>query len=123
MLYLIMLNCILLYFFFSSRRRHTRCALVTGVQTCALPICQSIDVALYESVFNMMESLLPEYSVFNEIRQPAGSSLPGITPSNAYLCADGKYALIAGNGDSIFKRLMTAIGCPEAADKIGRAHV
>src|SRR3546814_11433444 len=64
----------------------------------------------------MVEGLLPEYSVFNEIRQPAGSSLPGITPSNAYLCADGKYALIAGNGDSIFKRLMTAIGCPEAAD-------
>ena len=70
---------------------------------------QSIDVALYESVFNMMESLLPEYSVFNAIRQPSGSSLPGITPSNAYICADGKYALVAGNGDSIFKRLMTVI--------------
>jgi formyl-CoA transferase len=70
---------------------------------------QSIDVALYESVFNMMESLLPEYSVFNAIRQPSGSSLPGITPSNAYVCADGKYALVAGNGDSIFRRLMTVI--------------
>lgn len=71
---------------------------------------QVIDVALYESVFNMMESLLPEYSVFNEIRQAAGSSLPGIAPSNAYRCADNKYVLIAGNGDSIFKRLMAVIG-------------
>lgn len=71
---------------------------------------QMIDVALYESVFNMMESLLPEYSVFDEIRQPAGSELPGISPSNAYLCQDGKYVLIAGNGDSIYQRLMQAIG-------------
>jgi formyl-CoA transferase len=71
---------------------------------------QMIDVALYESVFNMMESLLPEYAVFNEVRQPAGSSLPGIAPSNAYRCKDGKFVLIAGNGDSIFKRLMTLIG-------------
>ena len=59
---------------------------------------QMIDVALYESVFNMMESLLPEYAVFGEIRQPAGSSLPGIAPSNAYRCQDNKYVLIAGNG-------------------------
>lgn len=71
---------------------------------------QMIDVALYESVFNMMESLLPEYSVFGEVRQAAGSSLPGIAPSNAYRCRDHKFVLIAGNGDSIFKRLMTAIG-------------
>ncbi len=71
---------------------------------------QVIDVALYESVFNMMESTIAEYSVFGEVRQPAGSSLPGITPSNAYRCADDKYALIAGNGDSIFKRLMSLIG-------------
>lgn len=77
---------------------------------------QMIDVALYESVFNMMESLLPEYAVFNEIRQPAGSSLPGIAPSNAYLCADQKYVLIAGNGDSIFKRLMLAINRPDLAE-------
>lgn len=71
---------------------------------------QVIDVALYEAVFNCMESLLPEYSAFGEIRQAAGSALPGIAPSNAYLCADGGYILIAGNGDSIFKRLMNAIG-------------
>jgi len=87
---------------------------------------QMIDVALYESVFNMMESLLPEYSVFGEVRPPAGSSLPGIAPSNAYLCQDGKYVLVAGNGDSIFKRLMTLIGRadladdPELADNTGR---
>lgn len=77
---------------------------------------QMIDVALYESVFNMMESLLPEYSVFGEIREPAGSSLPGIAPSNAYRCQDNKYVLIAGNGDSIFKRLMGVIGRPDLAD-------
>lgn len=71
---------------------------------------QMVDVALYESVFNMMESTIAEYSVFGQVRQPAGSSLPGITPSNAYRCADDKYALIAGNGDSIFKRLMSLIG-------------
>jgi len=87
---------------------------------------QMIDVALYESVFNMMESLLPEYAVFGEIRPPAGSSLPGIAPSNAYLCQDGKYVLIAGNGDSIFKRLMGVVGrpdlgdAPELADNSGR---
>lgn len=77
---------------------------------------QMIDVALYESVFNMMESLLPEYSVFGEVRQPAGSSLPGIAPSNAYRCKGNKYVLIAGNGDSIFKRLMLAIGRSDLAD-------
>lgn len=70
---------------------------------------QQVDVALYESVFNMMESLMPEYSVFQTVRQPAGSSLPGIAPTNAYRCKDGKYALIAGNGDSIYRRLMEKI--------------
>ena len=70
---------------------------------------QVIDVALYESVFNCMESLLPEYSAFGAVREAAGSALPGIAPSNAYPCADG-WVLIAGNGDSIFKRLMSAIG-------------
>jgi formyl-CoA transferase len=71
---------------------------------------QVIDIALYEAVFNCMESLLPEYSAFGEVRQAAGSALPGIAPTNAYLCADGGYVLVAGNGDSIFKRLMTLIG-------------
>ena len=69
---------------------------------------QVIDVALNEAVFNVMESLVPEYSAFGAIREPAGSALPGIAPSNAYRCGDG-VVLIAGNGDSIFKRLMQVI--------------
>ena len=87
---------------------------------------QVIDVALYEAVFNCMESLLPEYSAFGAVRGPAGSALPGIAPSNAYLCSDGGYALIAGNGDSIFKRLMKEIrrddlgADPALADNAGR---
>jgi len=71
---------------------------------------QEIDVALYESVFAMMESLIPEYDAFGYVREPAGSALPGITPSNSYPCNDGSYVLIAGNGDSIYKRLMSLIG-------------
>ncbi|WP_103035421.1 CaiB/BaiF CoA transferase family protein [Castellaniella caeni] len=82
---------------------------------------QMIDVALYESVFNMMESLLPEYAVFGQVRQPAGSSLPGIAPSNAYACQDG-YVLIAGNGDSIFRRLMQAIGRDDLGADPALAH-
>lgn len=82
---------------------------------------QVIDVALYESVFNCMESLLPEYSAFGAVRQPAGSALPGIAPSNAYRCADG-HALVAGNGDSIFKRLMAAIGRDDLAADPALAH-
>ena len=75
---------------------------------------QVVDVALYEAVFNCMESLLPEYSAFGAVRQPAGSALPGIAPSNAYPCADGM-VVIGGNGDSIFKRLMVAIGRDDLA--------
>jgi formyl-CoA transferase len=91
---------------------------------------QVVDVALYEAVFNCMESLLPEYSAFGAVREAAGSALPGIAPSNAYACRgdDGTpaYVLIAGNGDSIFRRLMTAIGRadlaadPLLADNAGR---
>ena len=89
---------------------------------------QEVDVALYEAVFNMLESVLPEYSKFGAIRQPSGSSMPGIAPTNAYLCQDGKYALIAGNGDSIYKRLMDMIGRsdlandPRLARNAGRAE-
>lgn len=88
---------------------------------------QVIDVALHEAVFNVMESLIPEYSAFGAVREPAGSALPGIAPSNAYRCADG-VVLVAGNGDSIFKRLMTAIGRddlghdPALADNAGRVR-
>ena len=70
---------------------------------------QVIDVALNEAVYNVMESLIPEYSAFGAVREAAGSALPGIAPSNAYRCNNG-FVLIAGNGDSIFKRLMQAIG-------------
>ena len=86
---------------------------------------QVIDVALHEAVFNVMESLLPEYSAFGAVREAAGSALPGIAPSNAYPCQDG-WVLVAGNGDSIFKRLMAAIGrddlgqAPDLADNAGR---
>ena len=86
---------------------------------------QVIDVALHEAVFNVMESLIPEYSAFGAVREAAGSALPGIAPSNAYRCADG-YALVAGNGDSIFKRLMEVIGrndlgqAPDLGSNAGR---
>lgn len=83
---------------------------------------QVIDVALYESVFNLTESLLPEYSVFGAIRQPAGGALPGIAPSNAYRCAGGEYVLVAANGDNIFRRLMLKMGRQDLADDPGLAH-
>ena len=86
---------------------------------------QVVDVALFEAVFNCMESLLPEYSAFGAVREPAGSALPGIAPSNAYRCADGQ-VVIGGNGDSIYRRLMSAIGradlaeAPDLASNAGR---
>lgn len=83
---------------------------------------QFIDVALYESVFAMMESLVPEYDACGYIREPAGSALPGITPSNSYPCNDGHFVLIAGNGDSIYKRLMHLIGRPDLAEDPRLAH-
>ena len=89
---------------------------------------QVIDVALYEAIFNCMESLLPEYSAFGVVREAAGSALPGIAPSNAYRCQDEGYVLIAGNGDSIFKRLMHTLGRddlgqdPALADNAGRVQ-
>lgn len=83
---------------------------------------QYIDVALYESVFAMMESLIPEYDGAGVIREPSGSALPGITPSNAYRCGDGTEVLIAGNGDSIFKRLMQAIGRDDLGEDPDLAH-
>ena len=81
---------------------------------------QVIDVALHEAVFNVMESLLPEYSAFGVVREAAGGALPGIAPSNAYRCSDG-FVLIGGNGDSIFKRLMIAIGREDLASDPGLA--
>ncbi len=83
---------------------------------------QMIDVALYESVFNVMESLLPEYDAFGAVRGAAGSALPGIAPSNAYRCAGDAYVLVAGNGDSIYRRLMTAIGRDDLGQDPGLAR-
>jgi formyl-CoA transferase len=88
---------------------------------------QVIDIALYESVFNCMESLVPEYSAFGVVREAAGSALPGIVPSNAYPCRGG-WILIGGNGDGIFRRLMKAIGrddyaaAPDMASNEGRVR-
>ena len=76
---------------------------------------QMIDVALYEAVFSVMESLLPEYDAFGAVRERTGSILPGIAPTSAYRCNDGSYVLIAANGDSIFKRLCQAMARDDLA--------
>ena len=87
---------------------------------------QVVDVALYEAVFSMMESMLPEFAMTGFVRERSGASLPGIVPSNTYLCGDGQYVVIGANGDSIFKRMMLAIGRddlahdPGVADNAGR---
>lgn len=77
---------------------------------------QMVDVALYESVFNMMESLVPEYDVAGVVRERTGGALPGIVPSNTYTTGDGENIVIAGNGDAIFKRLMLAMGRDDLAN-------
>jgi crotonobetainyl-CoA:carnitine CoA-transferase CaiB-like acyl-CoA transferase len=77
---------------------------------------QLVDVALYEAVFSLLEGVLPEYDLKGVVRERTGSALPGIAPSNTYLCADGKYVVIGANGDSIFKRLMHAIGRSDLAE-------
>jgi formyl-CoA transferase len=82
---------------------------------------QVVDVALYEAVFNMMESIVPEYGVYGAVRERTGASLPGIVPSNTYPCRDGSI-VIGGNSDPIFKRLMTAIGRADLADDPALAH-
>jgi crotonobetainyl-CoA:carnitine CoA-transferase CaiB-like acyl-CoA transferase len=87
---------------------------------------QVVDVALYESVFNLMEGIVPEYDGAGAIREPSGTTVTGIVPTNTYRCDDGKYVVIGGNGDSIFKRLMVAAGRsdmaenPAMADNAGR---
>lgn len=77
---------------------------------------QMVDVALYEAIFNLMESSLPEYATAGVIRERQGSTVSGIVPTNVYPCADGRYIIIGGNADSIFKRLMRAIDRPDLAD-------
>ncbi len=89
---------------------------------------QVVDVAIYEAVFNLMEGVVPEYSGAGAIREPSGSTLTGIVPTNTYKCADGKYIIIGANGDSIFKRLCDAMGRPDLgsdprlADNAGRVR-
>src|SRR5688572_4495604 len=83
---------------------------------------QVVDVALHEAVFNCMESLLPEYDAHGHVRERSGSALPGIAPSNLYPCKDGAYVLIAGNADSLYRRLMTAIGRQDLRDDAALAR-
>jgi len=77
---------------------------------------QVVDVALYEAVFAMMESMLPEFGYDGSVRERTGASLPGIVPSNTYRCMDGNYVVIGANADSIFKRMMRSIGRTDLAD-------
>jgi len=83
---------------------------------------QVVDVALYEAVFSVMESLLPEFDAFGVVRERTGSILPGIAPTSAYRCNDGSYVLIAGNGDSIFRRLAQAMSRDDLVNDAGLAH-
>ena len=77
---------------------------------------QVVDVALYESMFNLLEAVVPEYSGAGVVRQPSGTTVTGIVPTNTYACADGRFIVIGGNGDSIFARLMQAIGRSDLAE-------
>ena len=85
-------------------------------QACVAGQGQMVDVALYESVFNVMESLVPEYDVAGFKRERTGGALPGIVPSNTYTCSDNENIVIAGNGDAIFRRLMLAIARDDLAN-------
>ncbi len=76
---------------------------------------QVVDVALHEAIFALTESLLPEYHKLGYVRERSGAALPGIAPSNTYTCGDGKHLVIGGNNDSIYGRLMRAIGRPDLA--------
>ena len=76
---------------------------------------QVVDVALVESMFNLMEAVVPEFDGNGVVREPSGSTVTGIVPTNTYRCSDGKYIVIGGNGDSIFQRLMVAAGYPDMA--------
>jgi crotonobetainyl-CoA:carnitine CoA-transferase CaiB-like acyl-CoA transferase len=83
---------------------------------------QTIDVALYESVFNLLEAVVPEFDGAGLVREPSGTTLTGIVPTNTYRCADGRHVIIGGNGDSIFKRLMVVAGRPDMAEDPALAH-
>jgi len=83
---------------------------------------QMVDVALYESVFNLMESTVPEFDRFGVVRERTGTSLPGIVPSNTYTCRDGAAIVIGGNGDAIYRRLMAAIDRPDLGEDPALEH-
>lgn len=83
---------------------------------------QVVDVALYEAMFNLMEAVVPEYSGAEQVRQPSGTTVTGIVPTNTYRCGNGKYVVIGGNGDSIFARLMQACGRDDLAEDPRLAH-
>lgn len=83
---------------------------------------QVVDTAIYEAVFNMMEGVVPEYSGAGVVREPSGSTLTGIVPTNTYRCADGRFVIIGGNGDSIYKRLMHAMERADLAEDPRLAH-
>ena len=83
---------------------------------------QVIDVAIYEAMFNLMEAVVPEYDGAGVIREASGTTVTGIVPTNTYRCRDGKYVVIGGNGDSIFKRLMVAAGRADMAENPGMAN-
>ena len=83
---------------------------------------QVVDVALYESVFNLLEGIIPEFDGAGVVREPSGSTITGIVPTNTYLCGDQKHVVIGGNGDSIFKRLMTEAGRLDMAEDPELAH-
>ena len=88
---------------------------------------ETVDVALTEAVYSIMESTVPDFTAYGTIRQRTGSAMPGVAPSNSYLCGDGEWVVIGGNADGIFQRLMTAIGRNDLAvdvrlvDNMGRA--
>jgi crotonobetainyl-CoA:carnitine CoA-transferase CaiB-like acyl-CoA transferase len=91
-------------------------AVIGALMALRRPHGEVVDVALYEGVYSLMESLVPDYQVFDVQPERAGSSLPGVVPSNTYRCADGRYAVVSGNGDAIFGRLMRLVGRPDLAD-------
>jgi formyl-CoA transferase len=83
---------------------------------------QEIDVALYEAVFNLMESLLPEYDLMGHVRERSGARLDGVVPSSTYPCSDGKYVAIGANADALYRRLMELVGREDLADDPELAH-
>lgn len=88
---------------------------------------EMVDVALYEAIYSLTESLVPDYDAFGVLRGPSGTALPGIVPSNTYRTADGKFVVVSGNSDAIFRRLMVLVGRadlaadPRMADNVGRS--